>query len=839
MKTKKLSFIVAFAIAFVTMIGLFTFTTANPTTAKADGETSTPAVITLGGTSSWCSYLGTDPATSRIQVPVVNCTWDSSFATDKDYGGYVGKVETLQGKEVEAGLIIRKAADGKFRIDFKVPQNDDSKFIVKSNAVFTDTAATGDRPASVKFNANYVITYKVNAAPTLEELGILTPTNMKWSATDTSFLGYVGYASFEYTADGYDPKTENLEIKGVIINVYDLDGNKSSARMDVNFDKKSRVYLRVASDSLTQFVVKKGEVFSLSGKAFKFNDTYKFTWTPTKEGGTAKCEVFDESEFDKPEQPIAEKLVVSIGAGMWATDLAPNNENGRIQLSFASTKEGYYKATGVYEGKAEDDKGNKVDITVEWDSKVENKLVLKFSKKVEILVLKTDMEFTLSEEVSGAPQKVSFAKDVFLTYAIGTNKLSATDLAKLASMKTADVSLGIGSYATDSNPEEASARAFVSFLGCTWSDGETTFTLPSEIDMGKGVKYAGKVYDVDGKEYTTSVELEVTALPEKDRTEESTANKEFRVYVKFAKTINPVVIKAGTVFQRTADDAEGMVTPFKLVIDKDYIVTYILDTDNVRFTPYLVTFEKTEGIYEGSRFYAEDGEKLTAPTEVTIPDGCRLAWVDENDEEFDFENSAVTANLTLHAKVIKQFTVTFDSNGGTKINSQKIDEGGIAKKPNDPLKLSDDEKIKYVLKGWYTEGSETAFDFENTVIAADTTLKAEWETKVVKVSVTYDSVGGTAVETVLVDINGKAVKPADPQKTVDGKNYKFEGWYLEGSETAFDFDTTLTEDITLIAKWTEIKEESPGCLSGISANAAILALCAVAAVAFVLKKKEQ
>lgn len=834
MKTKKVSLIISFAFAFVAMISLFAFTTANSTTANAEGETtetSTSAVITLGN-RNWCSLLAPEtPETSRVDVSFTGNTWDSSFVTTGNVN-YKGKVETLSGKEVEADLLVGPAADGKFRIDFKLPQNDDRKFIVKSSAVFTDTTATGDTPASVKFNTGYVITYTVDSAPNYEELGILTPTTMKWSQANTDFAGYVSYASFEYTSDGYDPKAEKQAMKGIIINVYDLEGKKASARMDVNLDNTGRVYLRVPSNSLTQFVIKKGEVFSLSGKAFKFDNTYKFGWKAA--GGDTTCEVFDESVFDKPEEPIAEKLVVSIGAGIWAADLG----DGKVQLSFASTKEGYYKATGVYAGQAEDSKGNKVDITVEWATDNDSKLVLKFDQSVEILVLKADMEFTLTQAVSGTPEKVSFAKDVFLTYRTGGTNLSATDLSKLASMKTANVSLGIGAYATDSNKEQANARAFVSFLGCTWTDGETEFTLPTEDDMNKGVKYAGSVYDVDGKEYTEYVELVVTALPEKDRTEESTANHEFRVYFKFIKTVNPLVLKAGTVFQRASDDAEGMITPFKLVIDKDYIITYTLETDNVRFTPYLVTFEKSEGIYEGSSFYAEDGEKLTAPTEITIPEGYRFAWVNENDEEFDFENSTVTADLTLHIKTIRQFTVTFDSNGGTKINAQKVDEGGKAKTPNDPLKLSDNEKIKYILTGWYLDDSEMAFDFENTVITADVTLKAEWETKVVKVSVTYNSDGGTDVESVLVEINGKTVKPTDPQKTVDGKRYNFEGWYLEGSETAFDFNTALTEDITLTAKWTEVEED--GCFAGISANnATIWAICALVGFACVLKKKEQ
>ena len=50
-----------------------------------------------------------------------------------------------------------------------------------------------------------------------------------------------------------------------------------------------------------------------------------------------------------------------------------------------------------------------------------------------------------------------------------------------------------------------------------------------------------------------------------------------------------------------------------------------------------------------------------------------------------------------------------------------------------------------------------------------------------------------------VEYEGKAIKPTpDPEKT----GYTFDGWYLDGAEEPFSFDTTITSDITLKAKWT-------------------------------------
>ena len=50
-----------------------------------------------------------------------------------------------------------------------------------------------------------------------------------------------------------------------------------------------------------------------------------------------------------------------------------------------------------------------------------------------------------------------------------------------------------------------------------------------------------------------------------------------------------------------------------------------------------------------------------------------------------------------------------------------------------------------------------------------------------------------------VDYNGKAVKPANPTKT----GYTFAGWYSDADlTTAYDFETAVTDDVTIYAKWT-------------------------------------
>ena len=69
------------------------------------------------------------------------------------------------------------------------------------------------------------------------------------------------------------------------------------------------------------------------------------------------------------------------------------------------------------------------------------------------------------------------------------------------------------------------------------------------------------------------------------------------------------------------------------------------------------------------------------------------------------------------------YTVTFESNGGSKIDAQEIEDGAKATKPTDPTKEG------YTFDGWYSDKDlKTAFDFA-TAIEKDTTLYAKWTEK--------------------------------------------------------------------------------------------------------------
>ena len=64
--------------------------------------------------------------------------------------------------------------------------------------------------------------------------------------------------------------------------------------------------------------------------------------------------------------------------------------------------------------------------------------------------------------------------------------------------------------------------------------------------------------------------------------------------------------------------------------------------------------------------------------------------------------------------------------------------------------------------------------------------------------VTFDPNNGEPAFTQNVEYEGKATEPTPaPEK----EGYAFTGWYLDEAEEPFSFDTTITSDITLTAKW--------------------------------------
>ena len=67
-----------------------------------------------------------------------------------------------------------------------------------------------------------------------------------------------------------------------------------------------------------------------------------------------------------------------------------------------------------------------------------------------------------------------------------------------------------------------------------------------------------------------------------------------------------------------------------------------------------------------------------------------------------------------------------------------------------------------------------------------------------KYTITFKTNGGSTVDNITVRSGNTITEPEEPTK----EGYIFDGWYLDGEE--FNFDTEISEDMTLVAKWSSV-----------------------------------
>ena len=133
-----------------------------------------------------------------------------------------------------------------------------------------------------------------------------------------------------------------------------------------------------------------------------------------------------------------------------------------------------------------------------------------------------------------------------------------------------------------------------------------------------------------------------------------------------------------------------------------------------------------------------------------------------------------------------EYTVTFDSVGGSEVSSQKVAKGSKVQKPTDPIREG------YTFVEWRLEG--LAYDFEQPVMG-NIKLIAIWSKDPLKTfTVSFDVGEGTPVADKLITEGGSVIEPVS---TLEGKYIDF--WTLNGEP--FDFASPILSDVTLVAVW--------------------------------------
>jgi uncharacterized repeat protein (TIGR02543 family) len=185
---------------------------------------------------------------------------------------------------------------------------------------------------------------------------------------------------------------------------------------------------------------------------------------------------------------------------------------------------------------------------------------------------------------------------------------------------------------------------------------------------------------------------------------------------------------------------------------------------------YAITFD-TNGGSEIAPITQDYGTKITAPADPTRKGYTFKGWDKEIPKTMPAENITVKAQWEIN-----QYTITFDTNGGSEIAPITQDYGTKITAPADPTRKG------YTFKGWDKEIPET-------MPAENMTVKAQWEIN--QYTITFDTNGGSEIATITQDYGTEITAPDNPTR----EGYTFIGWDKA-------IPTTMpAENITVTAQW--------------------------------------
>ena len=188
------------------------------------------------------------------------------------------------------------------------------------------------------------------------------------------------------------------------------------------------------------------------------------------------------------------------------------------------------------------------------------------------------------------------------------------------------------------------------------------------------------------------------------------------------------------------------------------------------------------------------GEKFTEPAKPPKENHTFAGWYNGN-EKFDFDANTTNAPnvLNLVAKWdINKYTVQFVSDHGS-FADQTIEYG----KPIGTGKPTIPKVEGYTFDDWYTDATYSKkFNF-STPITGDTKVYAKWTAN--DYEVRFITEHGNAPASQNVKYNKTAGNPGK----LSAEGYTFDDWYTDDTySTKFDFNTAITSNTTVYAKWT-------------------------------------
>ena len=206
--------------------------------------------------------------------------------------------------------------------------------------------------------------------------------------------------------------------------------------------------------------------------------------------------------------------------------------------------------------------------------------------------------------------------------------------------------------------------------------------------------------------------------------------------------------ETGYVFVRWSQDGVPVSTenPYMFTVFKDasLVASFKLGRYNVTFDVDGVT--STESMLYGT--------VIPSPDEPSKEGHTFAGWLPKFEE-----GATVPANdITYVAQwTVNQYTITFDTDGGSAVAPITQDYGTAITAPDAPSKEG------YTFKGWSEQ-------IPATMPAANKTIKALWTVN--QYTITFDTDGGSAVAPITQDYGTAITAPAAPTK----EGHTFKGW---------------------------------------------------------------
>ena len=165
------------------------------------------------------------------------------------------------------------------------------------------------------------------------------------------------------------------------------------------------------------------------------------------------------------------------------------------------------------------------------------------------------------------------------------------------------------------------------------------------------------------------------------------------------------------------------------------------------------------------------GTPITSPADPIREGYTFIGWDREIPKTVPAENITVTAQWEIN-----QYTIAFDTNGGSEIAPITQDYGTEITAPDNPTREG------YTFIGWDR-------DIPEIMSAENITVTAQWEIN--RYTITFDTAGGSDIAPITQDYGTNITAPADPTR----EGYTFIGWDKA-------IPTTMpAENITVTAQW--------------------------------------